>query len=123
MIARAARQLPPQMPAPPSYQKVNPATSRSCSSCCARRRCRCRRRRVRRDDDRAAHLDGQRRRAGAGVRRAEVRGARRRRSAQLAARGIGIDEVAQAIANANVNLPTGTMYGPQRTFTVQATAS
>ena len=25
MIAKAARQLPPQMPAPPSYQKVNPA--------------------------------------------------------------------------------------------------
>src|SRR6267378_4679315 len=25
MIARAARQLPPQMPAPPSLQKVNPA--------------------------------------------------------------------------------------------------
>ena len=24
MIARGARQLPPQMPAPPSYQKVNP---------------------------------------------------------------------------------------------------
>src|SRR6476660_9844710 len=24
MIARAARQLPPQMPSPPSYQKVNP---------------------------------------------------------------------------------------------------
>ncbi len=24
MIAKAARQLPPQMPAPPSYQKVNP---------------------------------------------------------------------------------------------------
>ena len=27
MIAAAARQLPPQMPAPPSYQKVNPADS------------------------------------------------------------------------------------------------
>src|SRR5919106_1543366 len=25
MIARAARQLPPQMPAPPSYQKANPS--------------------------------------------------------------------------------------------------
>ena len=25
MIAKAARQLPPQMPAPPSYQKVNPS--------------------------------------------------------------------------------------------------
>ena len=40
------------------------------------------RRRVRRDDDRAAHLDGQRRRAGQRVRRGEVRGARRRRPAQ-----------------------------------------
>ena len=30
---------------------------------------------------------------------------------KLAARGIGIDEVASAISNANVNLPTGTMYG------------
>ena len=39
---------------------------------------------------------------------------------QLAARGIGIDEVATAIQNANVNLPTGTLYGPQQTFTVQA---
>ena len=38
------------------------------------------RQRVRRDD-RAAHLDGQRRRAGAAVRRRQLRGARRRRSA------------------------------------------
>ena len=29
----------------------------------------------------------------------------------LASRGIGIDEVAQAIQSANVNLPTGTLYG------------
>ena len=36
MIGRASRQLPPQMPAPPSYQKVNPATSRSSSSSCGR---------------------------------------------------------------------------------------
>ena len=57
------------------------------------------RQRVRRDDHRAAHLDGQRRRAGAGV--------RRRRSTRcaidvdprkLAAHGIGIDEVATAIS-------------------------
>ena len=38
----------------------------------------------------------------------------------LAYRGIGIDEVAQAIENANVNLPTGTLYGPHEAFTVQA---
>ena len=39
---------------------------------------------------------------------------------RLSARGIGIDEVATAIQNANVNLPTGTMYGPARAFTVLA---
>jgi HAE1 family hydrophobic/amphiphilic exporter-1 len=39
----------------------------------------------------------------------------------LAARGIGINEVEQAVAQANVNLPTGTLYGKSRTFAVQAT--
>ena len=29
----------------------------------------------------------------------------------LAARGIGIDEVADAVRTRNVNLPTGTLYG------------
>ncbi len=35
--------------------------------------------------------------------------------------GIGIDEVQKAIANQNVNMPTGTLYGKQRAFTVEAT--
>src|SRR5947199_6295006 len=39
---------------------------------------------------------------------------------KLAAHGIGIDEVASAITNANVNLPTGTIYGADKTFVVQA---
>ena len=39
---------------------------------------------------------------------------------KLAAHGIGIDEVATAITNANVNLPTGTMYGDERNFVVKA---
>src|SRR5205814_9956100 len=39
----------------------------------------------------------------------------------LASRGIGIDEVAQAIQAANVNLPTGTLYGSAQAFTVEAT--
>src|SRR5262245_1546014 len=38
----------------------------------------------------------------------------------LAARGIGINEVEQAVAQANVNLPTGTLYGKNRTVAVQA---
>jgi HAE1 family hydrophobic/amphiphilic exporter-1 len=39
----------------------------------------------------------------------------------LAARGVGINEVEQAVAQANVNLPTGTLYGKDRMFAVQAT--
>ena len=36
---------------------------------------------------------------------------------QLAARGLGIDEVASAIEDANVNMPTGAIFG-NRTFVV-----
>ncbi len=39
----------------------------------------------------------------------------------LASRGLGINEVADAVKNANVNLPTGTLYGAHQAFTVQAT--
>src|SRR5438045_534451 len=39
---------------------------------------------------------------------------------ELAARGIGIDEVADAVQSSNVTLPTGTMYGSQQTYTVLA---
>jgi len=38
----------------------------------------------------------------------------------LASRGIGIDEVHSALADGNVNLPTGTLYGHNQAFTVQA---
>ena len=38
---------------------------------------------------------------------------------KLASRGIGIDEAAEAVRNANVNIPTGTLYGKHRAFTVQ----
>jgi HAE1 family hydrophobic/amphiphilic exporter-1 len=38
----------------------------------------------------------------------------------LANRGIGIDEVADAIGNQNVSMPTGTLYGPNRASTIKA---
>lgn len=37
---------------------------------------------------------------------------------KLAAKQIGIDEVASAIKNANVNIPTGTLYGKTGEFTI-----
>jgi HAE1 family hydrophobic/amphiphilic exporter-1 len=39
----------------------------------------------------------------------------------LAARGIGIDEVQRAVSQANSNLPTGQLSGPDKTLTVRAT--
>ena len=39
---------------------------------------------------------------------------------KLAANTIGIDEVADAISSNNANLPTGVIWGPNRTFTVLA---
>ena len=88
MIARAARSLPPGMPSPPSYQKVNPADQPilflTLSSATMP---------LSQVDQYAeigagaAAVDGQRRRAGQRLRRAEVRRPDRRRSdaARLAA--------------------------------------
>ncbi|MDO9265304.1 MAG: efflux RND transporter permease subunit, partial [Desulfosalsimonadaceae bacterium] len=39
---------------------------------------------------------------------------------RLASKHIGIDQIAQAVESANVNLPMGTLYGPDMAFTVQA---
>src|SRR5439155_933338 len=39
----------------------------------------------------------------------------------LTTRGIGIDEVEQALTRSNVNLPTGTLYGAHQMFNVQST--
>jgi len=39
---------------------------------------------------------------------------------KLATYRIGIDDVATAISNWNVNVPTGTLYGQDRNFVVQS---
>jgi HAE1 family hydrophobic/amphiphilic exporter-1 len=38
----------------------------------------------------------------------------------LAAKGIGVNEVASAIQSANVNLPTGALYGQQEAYTIES---
>jgi HAE1 family hydrophobic/amphiphilic exporter-1 len=40
---------------------------------------------------------------------------------KLQAFSLGLDEVAQAVRQANVNLPAGTLWGQEKAFTVQAT--
>jgi hydrophobic/amphiphilic exporter-1 (mainly G- bacteria), HAE1 family len=121
MIARAARQLPPQMPAPPSYQKANPSdfpvlflVLRSATLPLST------------VNEYAESTIAQRISMVSGVAQVQVFGAAKYAvridldPRELSARGIGVDEVASAIQNANVNLPTGTMYGAQQTFTVLA---
>jgi HAE1 family hydrophobic/amphiphilic exporter-1 len=120
MIGRAARQLPPEMPSPPSYQKVNPADQsiffivlRSPTLSLATL------------DEIAQSNIAQRISMVSGVAQVNVFGSQKFAvrvdvdPRELAARSIGIDEVAGAINNANSNLPTGTIYG-ERTFVVRS---
>ncbi len=40
---------------------------------------------------------------------------------QLASRGLALEDIATAVGNQNVNLPTGVLWGPKTALTVQAT--
>ena len=121
MIAKAARDLPQNMPAPPSYQKVNPADQPilylSLNSPSMR---------LSDVDEYAETLMAQRISMVGGVAQVQVYGAQKYAvhvkldPKALASRQIGIDEVSQAIQNGNVNLPTGTLYGTHQQFVVQA---
>jgi hydrophobic/amphiphilic exporter-1 (mainly G- bacteria), HAE1 family len=120
-IARAAKQLPPDMPTPPSYQKVNPADQPilylSLSSSTLP---------LSTVDEYAETLLAERISMVSGVAQVQVFGSQkyavrvRVDPEALASRQIGIDEVAKAVQNANVNLPTGTLWGTHQAFTVQA---
>jgi len=121
-ISIAQPQLPPEMTTPPSYRKVNPAdapvfyvalTSPTLPLSTV--------------DEYAETLLAQRISTINGVAQVQVFGAQkyavrvRVNPNALATRGIGIDEVQQAVASQNVNLPTGTLYGRQRAVSVEAT--
>jgi HAE1 family hydrophobic/amphiphilic exporter-1 len=121
-IAAALRQLPPDMPSPPSYRKVNPADSPilfiglSAPTLPLYEL-----------DEYAETMMAERISMVAGVAQVQVYGAQKYAvrvqldPRALASRGIGIDEVQAAIRSANVNLPTGTLDGEHRAYTVQAT--
>ncbi len=121
-IAVAQRLLPPGMPTPPTYQKVNPADQPvlylSLSSPTLP---------LYTVDEYAETMLAQRISTISGVAQVQVFGSQKYAvrvqldPRALATRGIGIDEVQQAIAQGNVNLPTGTLYGAHQAFNVQAT--
>src|SRR6476620_8267430 len=122
MIAKTASQLPPELPSPPSYQKVNPADQPVLYLALAAPTMRLS------DVDEAAQTTvAQRLSMVSGVAQVQVFGTQKYAvRAQLdpralASRQIVIDELASAITNANVNLPTGTLFGHSTSYTVQAT--
>src|SRR5674476_1042718 len=121
-IAAALRRLPPGMPNPPTFRKVNPADqpilNLSLNSPTLP---------LSVVDEYAETMISQRISMINGVAQVNVFGGQKYAvRAQvnpnlLAARGIGIDEVENALARNNVNQPTGTLWGPRQAFTVQAT--
>src|SRR5438874_1901820 len=120
-IAAAARQLPPNMPAPPSYNKVNPADTPVIYLALSSETMP-----MNQLDEYAETLMAQRISTVEGVAQVQVYGSQKYAvriqldPRQLASRGIGIDEVVAAIRNSNVNLPTGVLNGPFTAYTVQA---
>jgi HAE1 family hydrophobic/amphiphilic exporter-1 len=122
-IAKAARQLPPSLPNPPQYRKVNPAdlpilfiVLKSDVLTLAE------------VDKYAENLLAQRLSTVDGVALVTVQGAQKYAvrieldPQALKTKGIGIDEVATAIAQGNSNQPTGTLYGDDRTLTIKTNA-
>ena len=120
-IATAQRQLPKDMPTPPSFRKVNPAdapiyylaftTSTLPLSTL---------------DEYAQTLVAQRLSMIQGVAQVQVFGSQKYAvRAQvdpnaLAIKGIALSEVEQAITRHNVNLPAGNLWGTQQAYVVQA---
>ena len=120
-ISRASSQLPPNMPTPPTYNKVNPAVqpilyiamgSKTLPPYTV--------------DRYAETLMGQRISMVKGVAQVQVYGSQKYAvriqldPQALATRQIGVDEIHTAVQNGNVNMPVGTLYGDHRAFTLQA---
>src|SRR5215471_10280758 len=121
-ITQASRLLPQGMPTPPTFTKVNPAdqpilylviTSTTLPPWTL--------------DEYAETRIAQRISMVNGVAQVQVLGSQKYAvHAQLdphalAARQIGINEVETALRNWNVNVPAGTLIGPHKSFTLQAT--
>ena len=120
-ISRAARSLPTNMPAPPSYQKVNPASrpilflgisSETMTEAAL--------------NEFAEGLIGQRLSMVSGVAQVQIFGAKKyavRVQAdpeKLAARQVGLEDIRIALGQQNLSLPAGSLYGYTKSYAVQA---
>ncbi|MBL0352649.1 MAG: efflux RND transporter permease subunit [Dechloromonas sp.] len=119
-ISAALRKLPPNMPAPPSFRKVNPADSPifyiAMSSTTLP---------LSLVNEYAETQLAQRLSTIPGVAQVQVYGSQKFavrvqvNPDQLASRGIGIDELQQALGQSNVNQPVGQLDGNRQTFAIK----
>jgi hydrophobe/amphiphile efflux-1 (HAE1) family protein len=120
-ISSATRQLPIDLPSPPTYRKVNPADSPFMfllmSSDVLP---------LEQVSDFAANIVGQQLSQISGVAQVDVMGERKPAirvqvdPAKLAALGMSLDDVRGVIASATVNAPKGTIEGPRQSFSIYA---
>jgi len=120
-IAKAGRSLPADMPSPPSFRKVNPADQSIVLLAL-------------RSDTLPMHVVNEYGETFLAQRMSQVKGVaqvlvfgQQKRAVRvqvdpdvLAVRKVGLDEVATALRDANVNLPTGTFQGRRQAFNIQA---
>ncbi len=120
-ISAAQRLLPRDMPAPPTYRKVNPADSPILYLALVSPTLK-----LSEVNEYAENQLAQRISTTPGVAQVSVLGSQKFAvrvqldPRELASRGLGLDEVVQSIDTGNVNLPTGTLEGPTQARTVQS---
>lgn len=120
-ISTALRKLPRDMPTPPSLRKVNPADQPIIYLALSSNYLP-----LAKVDEYAEKTIAQRISMVSGVAQVSVFGSQKYAvriqvdPKLLFSRNIGLDEVANAISQSNVNLPTGVLYGSHRTLTVKA---
>lgn len=121
-ITAASKQMPPQMTIPPTFAKVNPASQPviylAVSSDTLP---------LHEVDYYAETLIAQRVSRVGGVAQVQVNGSQvyavrvQVNPQRLASYNLGIDDVMNAVVNANQNQPTGTIWGKHQAFTIQST--
>ncbi|EKO41031.1 MAG: cation/multidrug efflux pump [Solidesulfovibrio magneticus str. Maddingley MBC34] len=120
-MTTAGKDLPDDLPTPPSFRKVNPADSPILYLAIASD--------VMRPSDvneYAENMMAQRISMVPGVAQVSVYGSKKYAvrvqldPEAMAAKGIGVDEAAEAVKRGNVNLPVGTVSGPSREYTVRS---
>jgi HAE1 family hydrophobic/amphiphilic exporter-1 len=119
-IAEAMPLLPPGMPTPPSFRKVNPGDTPIIMLFLTSPTMR-----LSDLDEYAETVVAQRISMVEGVAQVQVFGAAKYAVRvqvdpdALNARGIGLNQVDAALRNWNINIPTGTLYGPRTAYNIQ----